>query len=165
MARDRYGEEIEPPDPPKPPKDWPKCCLCRNPVDKAGWCASCRAWPINVTPLRWDDRGHRVQVDGWCASCHAFVATRLEPEAGEWRDTGDTSARVSRDQFAGLVSKAVQRLAGAGWPEIEVPLRRDHIPRHWKRLTLTTVDTTPLGHDVVVPEREGASTADQDVPF
>ena len=74
------------------------CCLCREPVSKSGWCLNCRLWPINITPIRWCERAHRVHPDGFCAGCVQYVATRLEPQAGSWHDTREVAILLSREE-------------------------------------------------------------------
>lgn len=170
MTRDRYGEELEALDGTEDEKPWTwqlrptesakamtmtmRCCLCRQPLLRSnnGWCASCRMWPINVTPMRTCERGHSVNPDGWCHGCHDYVLTVLDPKDAQWVDTGVVANRLGKEQIKALVAEVAAKLSGPGWPEKRVPLRRDMIPRSWKRYKLRVVGQTPLGHDIVLPD-------------
>jgi hypothetical protein len=129
-----------------------KCCLCHAAVEPSGWCAECRTYPINVTPLRYCDRAHLVTVRGWCAQCNAYVLPELDAQPGEWRDTARLSRQLTRRELSELSGIVVASLSGPGWPELQVPLRRDMIPRRWKHADLRVVGTTPLGYDTVLPD-------------
>lgn len=77
-----------------------KCCLCRQPASMSGWCENCRTWPINITPIRWDAHGHRVDSGGFCWTCLNYVLSRLEPKPGEWIDTVRVPKLLSREENA-----------------------------------------------------------------
>lgn len=87
-----------PPLDPEPQRSSVKCCLCRKPVLMSGWCDNCQEWPINITPVRWCERAHRVDADGYCSACAIIVATKLEPQAGCWWDTGVVGKLLSREE-------------------------------------------------------------------
>lgn len=74
------------------------CCLCHEQVTASGYCEMCQRWPINVTPHRYDEQGHRVEVDGFCKTCLDYVATRLEHGNAEWVDTGIVPKLLTREE-------------------------------------------------------------------
>lgn len=74
------------------------CCLCRDPVLPSGWCDACQTWPINITPRRWDERGHLVDPDGFCRACGDYVLTKLDPRPGEWVDTRIVPRLLHREE-------------------------------------------------------------------
>jgi hypothetical protein len=130
-----------------------KCCLCREPLKngKGGWCENCQTYPINITPVRFCTGRHRVTTDGWCGVCEDYVATALEPINAQWIDTRVIPKRLAKVKVKELVSGIVSKLSGYGWPDVQVPLRRDVIPRRWKHANLRVVGETPLGFDIVFP--------------
>ena len=149
-----------------------RCCLCHNPIKKGsgGWCTHCDAWPINITPIRWCNRGHRVNPDGWCAVCADHLLTFLDPQPGEWIDTGRVPRTLTHEEVKRLAQDVAKKLSGPGWPEKIVPLRRDFIPKAWRRRPLRVVGQTPLGYDIVIPDDAPAGIAEpaaveDDVPF
>jgi len=144
-----------------------KCCLCRKPLkrSKHGWCDNCETYPINITPLRWCPRAHKVTPDGFCQECEAFTNTALEPVNAQWIDTGVIPNRLGKEKVHELVAGIVETLSGPGWPEKQVPLRRDMIPRSWKRKPLRVVGTTPLGYDIVLPDGITENVDTDTVPF
>lgn len=75
-----------------------RCCLCREPVNASGWCENCQRWPVNITPIRFCDRGNLVDPDGFCRDCVTYVSSRLEPDNGEWVDTGRIPVLLSRQE-------------------------------------------------------------------
>lgn len=172
MTKDRFGEEIDKPEKPEDDKPWTwelrptehaksitmtmRCCLCRQPLirSKNGWCENCQTWPINVTPLRYCERNHACKPDGWCPGCNDYVLTVLEPKDAQWIDTGIVANRLGKEKIKALVAEVAAKLSMPGWPEKEVPLRRDMIPRSWKRRKLKVVGKTPLGWDIVIPDTE-----------
>ena len=148
----------------RPTIDLVKCCLCRTPVLRSGWCDACQTYPINITPVRACRRGHHVNPDGWCSSCNDYVETRVEPMGAQWIDSGQVSQRLRKEHVHTLVMEIAAKLSGPGWPDVQVPLRRDMIPRRWKNAILRVTGTTPLGFDIVLP----AGVAEpilNDVPF
>lgn len=131
-----------------------KCCLCRQPLlkGKGGWCEHCQTWPINITPIRRCERNHLVGPDGWCHGCNDFIMTSLEPRNAQWIDTRIVPNRLGKEKIKAFVAEVAATLSMPGWPDKAVPLRRDRIPRSWKRQQLRIVGTTPLGYDIVLPE-------------
>ena len=101
------------------------CCLCKQAVLMSGWCDNCDRWPINITPIRWCERGHRVDVDGLCMGCHMIVLTRLEPLKGEWRDTGEVAKLLSREENHQRLNELMAKLKAFGSPP---PRKRE--PKH-----------------------------------
>lgn len=185
MPKDRFGEDVEVnkhsgysqdadltyviPAPNQHTKDLTitvRCCLCRNPLKRGsgGWCESCQTYPINITPVRKCNQGHKVNPDGWCFACDAYVSTALEPINAQWIDTGKIPKRLEKDKVRELVAGIVAKLSGPGWPDKIVPLRRDMIPRSWKRGPLKVVGQTPLGYDIVLPAGI-VEEQDTEVPF
>lgn len=147
------------------PDYWPTCCLCREYVERSGWCANCQCWPINITPIRWCDSGHHVKPTGWCASCQAYRLTELLPEPGVWHDTNYVPRLLTKDEVQRLSREVQAMLSVPGWPEKEVPLNRRFIPRRWKREPLKVVGHTPNGDEIVIPERCLAQDPADAVPF
>lgn len=148
--------------------DRPRCCLCREPVETNGWCALCRTWPINITPIRHCERGHVVGPSGMCLSCARYSRSDLIPEAGEWRDTGVMSSMLTPKENQARSRDVRAKLTGPGWPEKIVPLREDIIPRRWKYAELRVVGKTPYGYQIVVPASctdQIKSATDTEVPF
>lgn len=145
-----------------------KCCLCRAPLKsgKGGWCENCQTYPINITPVRFCGQQHRVNPDGWCYACDAYVLTSLEPINAQWIDTGKIPKRLGKERVKELVAGIVSKLSGPGWPDVQVPLRSDFIPRRWKHIATRVVGTTPLGYDVVFPA-DGIvePSTEEEVPF
>ena len=186
MAKDRFGEEIEvnaktgysqdkdllqyeirAENSNKGDNITVRCCLCRNPLTKSGngWCYNCETYPINIIPIRWCPQAHKVNPDGVCKECEAFTNTALEPVNAQWIDTGVIPKRLDREKVKALVADIVAKLSGPGWPEKIVPLRRDMIPRSWKRKPLRVVGQTPLGYDIVLPAGIAETSQDESVPF
>lgn len=144
-----------------------RCCLCNSVMEKdlKGWCGNCQTYPINVTPVRFDERGHAVSTHGWCMQCAAYTMTALDAQPGEWIDTGIVQRRLTRDEVKILAREMATKLEGPGWPDKIVPLRRDMIPRSWKRGPLKVVGQTPLGYDIVLPAGIVEQTDPDGVPF
>ena len=147
------------------PRERPKCCHCKTLVNDSGYCAMCRCWPINVTPVRLDEYGHRVNPDGWCVTCTQFRLTGMEPQPGEWIDTGIVPKLCTKEENMRQARKLMGILSGPGWPEKIVPLRRDMIPRSWKRGELKVVGQTPLGYDIALPAGIVENVDTDTVPF
>lgn len=143
----------------------PNCCLCHAQVVESGWCENCRTWPVNVTPIRYCASGHRVSVTGWCAQCVAYVLTDLDPQPGEWVDTGRMSRKLTKAEVHALAHDVTGKFSGPGWPDTDVPLRVDMIPRRWKRGALQKIALTSLGYPIVLPETAPDPAPDGDVPF
>lgn len=142
------------------------CCLCREEVNvPSGWCPNCTTYPINITPIRYCASGHRVSVTGWCTQCASYVLTELDPQPGEWIDTGRTSRKLGKEEIRRLSSVVVARLRSAGWPDKAVPLREDMIPRTWKRGRLENIGLTPLGYSIVLPATASQEQHEIEVPF
>jgi hypothetical protein len=59
----------------------------------------------------------------------------------------------------------VEKLSGPGWPDKVVGLRRDMIPRSWKRGQLRVTGQTPLGYDIVLPAGIADNSDTDAVPF
>ena len=148
--------------------DRPKCCLCRERVDGEGWCGNCRTWPINATPIRRCNAGHVADTAGWCKECVRYILTELDPQPGEWRDTGRGPKLCTKAENIAQAKTLQRMMSGPGWPEKEVPLRMDFYPRRWDRRGLELAGTTPLGYDIVRPvtslEPE-APSVESEVPF
>ena len=128
------------------------CCLCHDPVEASGWCGNCQRWPINITPIRFCLKAHRVDPDGFCRVCVDYVRTQLFPGNGEWRDTNQVAVLNTKRENQRLARDLADQLSGPGWPETLVPLNARCIPRRWKRLKLVVVGRTPKGDEVVIPE-------------
>jgi hypothetical protein len=148
----------------RPAPELVKCCLCRLPVLRSGWCENCHTWPINVTSLRHCDHGHTVAVTGWCPGCGLYALAELDAQPGEWVDTGRKSRKLTKEEVQRMAREVQATLSGPGWPDVQVPLRRDMIPRRWKNVPLKVVGHTPLGHDIVFPVGVEEPVVN-DVPF
>lgn len=148
-----------------PAKTQVKCCLCHHPVLPSGWCEACRSWPINVTPIRVDERGHRIDTDGFCPVCQAFTGPHLEAQPGEWIDTGRRNRRVIGEEYKAEARTLIARMSRPGWPEVPVPIRRDWIPRRWSKAELQVVGETPLGYETVLPRNAMPEEQESEVPF
>jgi len=101
--------------------DWPKCCLCGATVTRSGWCDSCDQWPVNVVPHRYDESGHVVAPDGFCPVCMTYVATRLVPEGGRWRETGEVPTLLSREENKRRMHALVQQIELAQLAKLSTP--------------------------------------------
>lgn len=141
-----------------------RCCLCREPVLSSGYCPNCLTWPINVTPIRYDRANHRLDPSGWCRECRCFQADELVPDNGEWVNKGARQRLLSKDENIAHAKQVERILSGAGWPEKEVPLREDYIPRRWKKVLLRKIGMTPLGYKIVIPDSAPVEQ-DEQVPF
>jgi hypothetical protein len=95
--------------------------------------------------------------------------TELDAQPGEWIDTNRHSQKLTKVDVQTLSRLQTGKLDGPGWPEVQVPLREDIIPRRWKHTTLRTVGETPLGYRTVIPERVGivepTGIVEEEVPF
>jgi hypothetical protein len=89
----------------------------------------------------------------------------MEPQPGEWIDTGIVPKLCSKEENMRQARKVMAILSGPGWPEKQVPLRRDMIPRSWKRGELRVVGQTPLGYDIVLPAGIADNSDTDAVPF
>lgn len=100
-----------------------KCCLCQELVLVSGWCENCQRWPINITPRRWCERGHRVDADGLCVTCNQIVLARLEPGNAEWRDTGKVDRLLTREENHARLKVLMASLKGFGSyrPRVRAP--------------------------------------------
>ena len=153
IADDTWTWQLRPTENAKPITMVMRCCLCRLPLYRKdnGWCLNCNTWPINVTPLRYDKYAHKVEPDGFCWTCRDFMLTALDPHPGEWIDTGIVPKLCTKEENMRQARKLMGILSGPGWPEKQVELRRDFIPRSWKRTPLRVTGQTPLGYDIVLP--------------
>lgn len=141
-----------------------KCCLCHEPVMSSGYCPNCLTFPINVTPLRYDAANHRLDPDGWCRECRCFQANELIADNAEWMDTGNRQRLLTKEENIANAKHVERILSGPGWPEKDVPLREDFIPRRWKKVLLRKVGLTPLGYKAVLPDSAPVE-AEDGVPF
>lgn len=163
------------PHPKKPePKKPFKCCMCQGKLTPAGFCYACNVYPINVTPVRLDESGHRVDTDGFCRECRVYVHPKMLPGPGHWTEEKGIPRLLSREENNRRAREVSETLSGPGWPEKTVPLNERYIPRRWNRKTLVCVDKTPLGDCVVIPTedippgkvwRDGQWQDVEDVPF
>jgi hypothetical protein len=78
--------------------------------------------------------------------------TELDAQPGEWIDTGRYSRKLSKDEVHRLAQEVQAKLSGPGWPDVNVPLREDMIPRRWKHAKLRVEGETPLGYKTVLPD-------------
>lgn len=181
MAKDRFGEEREPVE--KPEESWVylirpnetakafpmtvRCCLCRQPMVRSGngWCFHCNAYPMNVAPVRFCELGHAVDTAGWCRACVRYRRTELLADGGEWRDTGRIGRLCTKEENQANARRLAALMSSPGWPEKQVPLREDCIPRRWTRAQLRTVGETPSGFAIVIPENAPPEVGTTDVPF
>lgn len=170
MAKDRYGEEIDtdekedkqiwtykisaPIENAKPITMILRCGICRKPLFRPanGWCQNCHTWTTAVNPARVDSLGHPVNADGFCYMCQDYKLSRMDVYSGEWVDSGIVGKRLTKEDVKHLAKDMQAKMSGPGWPEKRMPLRRDCIPRSWRRYSLKVVGQTELGHDIVIPE-------------
>jgi hypothetical protein len=91
--------------------------------------------------------------------------TELDAQPGEWRDTGRYSRRLTKEEVKRLAQEVQAKLSGPGWPDVQVPLREDMIPRRWKHAKLRVVGETPLGYKTVLPDVGIVEETDTTIPF
>ena len=146
IAEDVWTWQLRPTDTAKPLTMIVRCCLCRMPLYRkdGGWCHNCNTWPINVSKIH---------------------PERYSAEPGEWIDTGEIPVPCSKEVNIANARKLAAMVSGPGWPEKIVPLRRDMIPRSWKRGPLKVVGQTPLGYDIVLPAGIAENSTTDDLPF
>ena len=135
------------------PNDPVVCCRCRDEVTKpSGWCENCDRFPCNVTPRRFCERNHPVDIDGFCWECREFIQRPLQYTPTGWVDGGAIRTLLSKEENQRRARELAETLSGSGWPEKDVPLNRQFIPRRWKRAALRVVGMTPNGDDIVIPD-------------
>jgi hypothetical protein len=91
--------------------------------------------------------------------------TELDAQPGEWIDTGRYSRKLTKEEVQRLAREVQEKLSGPGWPDVNVPLREDMIPRRWKHAKLRVVGETPLGYKIVTTESGIVESTTDNVPF